>query len=52
MLERVELCANSNIIKDVILDAMGISGGHTNFDMASKWLCLGCDGDYVFQSMI
>jgi hypothetical protein len=52
MLERVEVGANSNIIKGVILDVMGICGGLTNFDMASKWLCLGCDGDYVFQSML
>jgi hypothetical protein len=33
---RVEVGANSNNIKDVILDAMGICGSLTNFDMASK----------------
>jgi hypothetical protein len=36
MLERVKVGANSNNIKDVILDAMGICGGFTNFEMASK----------------
>jgi hypothetical protein len=36
MLERVKVGANSNNINDVIVDAMGICGGLTNFDMASK----------------
>jgi hypothetical protein len=35
----------------VILDAMGKYGGLTNFDMATKWICLGCDGDLVFQGI-
>jgi hypothetical protein len=41
--------ATSNNIKGVILDVMGRYGGFTNFDMASKWICLGCDGDSIFQ---
>jgi hypothetical protein len=36
MLEKVEVGANSNNIKDAILDVMGICGGLTNFDMVSK----------------
>ncbi len=44
------MSAISNI-KGVILDAMGKYGGLTNFDMASKWICLGCDNDYVFQGI-
>ncbi len=35
----------------MILDAMGKYGGLTNFDMATKWICLGCDGDLVFQGI-
>jgi hypothetical protein len=49
-LEKVEVNAISDI-KGVILDAMGRYGGFTNFDMASKWICLGCDNDLVFQGI-
>jgi hypothetical protein len=50
-LEKVEAGATSNNIKGVILDVMGKYGGLTNFDMASKWICLGCDGDSIFQGI-
>jgi hypothetical protein len=38
--EMVEVGATSNNIKGVILDAMGRYKGLTNYDMASKWICL------------
>jgi hypothetical protein len=50
-LEKVKLGATSNNIKGVILDVMGKYGGFTNFDMASKWICIGCDSDLIFQSI-
>ncbi len=43
--------ATSNNIKGVILDVMGKYGGLTNSNMASKWICLGCDNDLVFQGI-
>jgi hypothetical protein len=30
---------------------MGRYGGFTNSDMASTWICLGCDGDSIFQGI-
>ncbi len=50
-LEKVEEGATLDNIKGVILDAMGKYGGFTNFDMAFQWICLGCDGDLVFQGI-
>jgi hypothetical protein len=47
-LEKVEVGATSNNIKGVILDVMGRYGGLKFFDMVSKWIYLGCDGDSVF----
>jgi hypothetical protein len=35
----------------VILNAMSRYGGLTNLDMASKWICLGCDDDSIFQDI-
>jgi len=43
--------ASSDNIKGVILDVMGRCEGLTNFDMASKWIYLGCDGDSVFEGI-
>jgi hypothetical protein len=30
---------------------MGRYGAFTDEAMASKWVCLGCDGDYVFHGI-
>jgi hypothetical protein len=53
--EKVEVGATLGNIKGMILDAMGSYGGLTNSnmatDMATKWICLGCDNDLVFQSI-
>ncbi len=43
--------ATSNNIKGVILDVMGKYGGLTNSNIASKWICLGCDSDLIFQGI-
>ncbi len=50
-LEKVEMGTTSNNIKAVILSAMGEYGGLIDEAMASKWVCLGCDGDYVFHGI-
>jgi hypothetical protein len=50
-LEKVEIGATSNNIKGVILDVMGRYGGFRNSNMASKWICFGCDGDSIFQGI-
>jgi hypothetical protein len=50
-LEKVEVGATSNNIKGVILDGMGRYEGLTNSNMATKWICLGCDGDSIFQGI-
>jgi hypothetical protein len=50
-LEKVEMGTIVNNIKAVILNAMGRYGALTNETMASKWVCLGCDGDYVFHGI-
>jgi len=50
-LEKIEVGATSNNIKGAILDAMSRYGGLTNFDMASKWICLGCDDDLILQDI-
>jgi hypothetical protein len=50
-LKRLEVDATSNNIKTMILDAMAMYKGLSNNNMASKWICLGCDGDSVFQSI-
>jgi hypothetical protein len=49
--ENVEVGAISNNIKGVILDLMGKYEGFTNFNMASKWIFLGCDYDSIFQGI-
>jgi hypothetical protein len=49
--EKVEVGAISNNIKGVILDVMGKYEGFTNSNMASKWICLGCDYDSIFQGI-
>jgi hypothetical protein len=49
--EKIEVGATSNNIKSVILDVMSRYGGLTNLDMASKWICLGCDDDSIFQDI-
>jgi hypothetical protein len=46
--EKVEMGATLDNIKAVILNAMGRYGGFTNEAMASKWVFLGCNGDFVF----
>jgi hypothetical protein len=48
---KVEVGATLNNIKGVILDVMNRYGGFTNSDMASKWICLGCDDDSIFQDI-
>jgi hypothetical protein len=50
-LEKVEMGAILDNIKAIILNAMGKYGGLTNEAMASKWVCFGCNGDYVFQGI-
>jgi len=50
-LERVEAAATLNNIKGVILDAMGGYGGLLDEAMASKWICLKCDSDSMFQGI-
>jgi len=50
-LEKVEMGTTSNNIKAIILNAMGEYGGLIDEAMASKWVCLGCDGDYVFHGI-
>jgi hypothetical protein len=47
-LKRLEVGATSNNIKTMILDAMATYKGLSNNNMASKWICLRCDGDLVF----
>jgi hypothetical protein len=49
--EKVEVGATSNNIKGVILDVMDRYEGLTNFNMATKWICLGRNGDSIFQSI-
>jgi hypothetical protein len=46
-LENVEMGATSKNIKVIILNAMGGYGGFIDEAMTSKWVYLGCDGDYV-----
>jgi hypothetical protein len=46
--EKVEMGTTLDNIEAIILNAMGGYGGLTNEAMASKWVCLGCDGDFVF----
>jgi len=41
----------SNNIKGVILEVMGKYEGLTSSDVASRRICLGCDGDSVFQGI-
>ncbi len=50
-LEKVEVGVTSDNIKGVILDVMCKYEGLTNSNMATKWICLGCNGDSVFQSI-
>ncbi len=50
-LEKVEVGATLDNIKGVILDAMGKYKGLTNSNIASKWICFGCDGDSIFQGI-
>jgi hypothetical protein len=50
-LEKVEMGATLDNITAIILNAMGKYGGLTNEAMASKWVCFGCNGDYVFQGI-
>jgi hypothetical protein len=38
-------------IKVVNLNPMGGYGGLTYEAMASKWVCLGCNGDSMFQGI-
>jgi hypothetical protein len=45
----VEMGATSDNIKAIILNAMGGYGRFINEAMASNWVYLGYDGDYVFQ---
>jgi hypothetical protein len=35
----------------MILDAMATYKGLSDNDMASKWICLRCDGDLMFQGI-
>jgi hypothetical protein len=49
--KRVEVHVTSKNIKTVILDAMAIYGGLSNDNMVSKCICLGCDGDFMFQGV-
>ncbi len=49
--EKVEMGVTLNNIEAIILNAMGRYGGLTNEAMASKWVYLGCDGDFVFQGI-
>jgi hypothetical protein len=39
--------ATLNNIETMILDAMATYGGLSNDNMASKWICLGCDDDLM-----
>ncbi len=50
-LKRVKVGVTSENIKTMILDAMATYGGLSNDNMASKWICLGCDGGVVFQGV-
>jgi hypothetical protein len=50
-LEKVEMGATLDNIEAIILNAMGEYRGHANEAMASKWVCLGCDGDSMFQGI-
>ncbi len=50
-IEKVEVGATSDNIKGVILDMIGRYKGLTNFNMATKWICLGCNSDSIFQSI-
>jgi hypothetical protein len=43
-LKRLEVGATSNNTKTMILDVMAMYKGLSNNDMASQWICLGCDG--------
>jgi hypothetical protein len=47
--EKVEMGTTSNNIETIILNAMGGMG--VNEAMASKWLCLRCNGDFVLQGI-
>jgi hypothetical protein len=49
--EKVELGVTLDDIKGVILDVMGKYEGLTNSNMATKWTCLGCDDDSIFQGI-
>jgi len=46
--EKVEMGTTSDNIKVIILNAMGGYRGPTDEAMASKWVFLECNGDYVF----
>jgi len=46
-IKRVEVGATLNNIETMILDAMATYGGLSNDNMASKWICLGCDDDLM-----
>jgi hypothetical protein len=35
----------------MVLDAMATYTSLSNDDMASKWICLGCDGHLIFQGI-
>jgi hypothetical protein len=50
-LEKVEMGTTSNNIKVIILNALGRYGGLIDEAVASKWVCLGCNGDYVFHGI-
>ncbi len=43
--------ATSNNIKTMISDAMATYKGLSNNNMASKWICLGGDGNLMFQGI-
>ncbi len=43
--------ATLNNIKTTILDAMATYGGLSNDDMASKWICLGCNDDLMLEGV-
>jgi hypothetical protein len=47
-LENVEMVATLENIKAIILNAMGGYGGLIDETMTSKWVYLGCNGDFVF----
>jgi hypothetical protein len=50
-LKRLEVGATSNNIKTMISDAMATYKGLSNNNMASKWICLGGDGNLMFQGI-